>query len=122
MKSFVIGVAALAVSSSLALAQTAQPSYQADPETYKLIHEDQNFRVIATTWKAGKTDKPHTHPVPSVAYHLTDCTLIIRNADGTTRETTHKAGASITVAIAARPHRAENPGATDCHSIIVERK
>ena len=36
-----IGVAATAV-----LAQSALPSFQGDPDVYKVIFEDQNFRVI----------------------------------------------------------------------------
>jgi len=122
MKSLVIAAVAVAVTTSVTLAQTGQPSYQADPDTYKLIFEDQNFRVIETNWKAGNTDKPHTHPVPGVAYHLTDCNLKLHNADGTIREVTNKAGAANPVPIAAQAHRAENPGSKDCHSIIVERK
>ena len=42
---------------SAAAAQNAPPTYQADPDVYKLIFEDQNFRVIAATWKKGTTDK-----------------------------------------------------------------
>jgi hypothetical protein len=39
----------------------------------KVIFEDQNFRVIAATWKKGTTDTPHSHPLPLVVYPLTDC-------------------------------------------------
>jgi hypothetical protein len=70
--------------SSAAFAQNAPPTFQADPNVYKVIFEDQNFRVIAATWVAGATDKPHSHPVPSIAYELTDCTLEITSADGKT--------------------------------------
>jgi hypothetical protein len=52
----------------------------------KLIFEDQNFRVIAATWKKGTSDKPHSHPAPVVAYALDDCMLRIHNPDGTTRD------------------------------------
>lgn len=34
---------------SAAAAQNAAPSYQADPDVYKVVFEDQNFRVIAAT-------------------------------------------------------------------------
>jgi hypothetical protein len=122
MKSLVIAAAALILSSSISLAQTGQPTYQGDPDTYKLLFEDENFRVLVTNWKASSTDKPHTHPVPGIAYHLTDCKLKIHNADGTTRDVTNKAGEANPVPIAAQPHRAENVTSTDCRSIIVERK
>jgi hypothetical protein len=93
-----------------------------DPDDYKVIFEDDNFRVIAATWKAGTTDKPHTHPVPSIAYSLTDCTLKIHNADGSVREIKGKAGEANAVPIVTQAHRAENPGAVDCRAVIVERK
>jgi hypothetical protein len=59
---FVFSVAALvAASCTAALAQSAPPTYQADPSVYKIIFEDQNFRVITGTWAPGVTDKPHSH-------------------------------------------------------------
>jgi hypothetical protein len=106
---------------SAAAAQNAQPTYQADPDVYKLIFEDQNFRVIAATWKKGTTDRPHSHPVPFVAYALGDCTLRLHNPDGTTRDISNKAGTAITGVVTAS-HTAENIGPADCHSIFVEHK
>lgn len=38
--------------------------------------------LISGTWAPGATDKPHSHPVPSVACALTDCTLQLTSADG----------------------------------------
>jgi len=48
------------------LAQSAPPTYQGDPSVYKIIFENDSFRVIAATWKAGQTDQPHSHPIASV--------------------------------------------------------
>src|SRR6202045_571210 len=98
---------------SIALAQTAPPTYEADPSVYKVIFEDQNFRVIAATWKAGTTDKPHAHPVPSVAYALTDCTLKLTPPDGKTTTVNNKAGA-VTAPPITPSHTAENTGSKDC--------
>jgi len=36
----------IGMSSSSAVAQTAEPTYKGDPSVYKLIFEDANFRVI----------------------------------------------------------------------------
>jgi hypothetical protein len=47
----------LYVASSAAVAQNAPPSYQADPDVYKVIFENQDFRVIASTRKKGVRDK-----------------------------------------------------------------
>ncbi len=106
---------------SVAAAQNSAPTYQADPDVYKVIFEDQNFRVIMATWKKGATDKPHSHPLPFVSYLLDDCTLRIHNPDGSTRDLPGKAGAANPGAVTAS-HTAENVGAADCHGILVERK
>ena len=71
MLALIIGVL-LYVVSFTAVAQNAPPSYQADPDVYKVIFEDQNFRVILSTRKKGVRDKDHSHPIPSVAYLLPD--------------------------------------------------
>jgi hypothetical protein len=122
MKRIVALGLALSVGSLAAYSQTAKPSYEADPDTYKVIFEDQNFRVIEATWKAGKTDKPHTHPLPSVVYDLTGCTLKLHGADGKVREASSTAGTAKAVPIITQPHTAENPGSSDCRAIFVERK
>ncbi len=104
-----------------AMAQSAPPSYQADPDVYKVIFEDQNFRVIAATRKKGVHDKPHSHPVPSVVYSLTDCTSRVYGPDGKTRESSSKAGTAHAVPIV-QSHSAENTGPADCSEVFVERK
>lgn len=104
-----------------AAAEDSPPTYQADPSTYKVIFEDQNFRVIAATWKKGATDKPHSHPLPFVVYALDDCTVRVHNPDGTTRELKNKAGVATPGPITSS-HTAENIGESDCRAILVERK
>lgn len=104
-----------------AAAQDAPPSYQADPTTYKVIFEDQNFRVIAATWKKGATDKSHSHPLPFVVYALDDCAVRVHNPDGTTRELKNQAGVA-TAGPVTSSHSAENLGDTDCRAVLVERK
>jgi len=106
---------------SAAAAQNAAPSYQADPDVYKVVFEDQNFRVIAATWKKGTTDKPHGHPVAFVVYPLDDCTIRLRNPDGSTRENVSKAGVPFAGPIT-MSHTAENITDHDCRAIFVERK
>ena len=105
-----------------ALAQNAPPSFQGDPSVYKVIFEDQNFRVIEAVRKAGVHDKLHSHPVPSVVYNLTDCTTKLYDANGKLVRTANaKAGTADTVPVIAA-HTAENTGTTDCRQIFVERK
>jgi hypothetical protein len=116
-----LSIAGIIAVASTAVAQQSPPSYQADPDTYKVIFEDQNFRVIAATWKKGTTDKPHSHPLPFVVYPVTDCTLRLRNADGTSREAPSKAGVVFAGPVVAS-HTGENVSGADCQAIFVERK
>ena len=121
-RALILGMALLGMSTSISLAQSGQPTYLADPSVYKIIFEDQNFRVISATWPPDGTDKPHTHPLPSVVYFLTDCTQKLRAADGTERDVNSKAGTSNTVPIITEPHTAHNVGSAACRAVFVERK
>jgi hypothetical protein len=123
MKRIIVLAAALfSLSSFAAYAQDAKPTYEGSPDTYKIIFENDNFRVIEATWKAGSTDKPHTHPVPSVIYNITGCALKIRNADGKVIDATSKPDTANAVPLVTQPHTAENVGKTDCRAIMVEKK
>ena len=106
---------------SAALAQTAPPTYQGDPSVYKVIFEDQNFRVIEAIRKKGVHDKPHSHPVPSVIYNVTDCNSRLYAADGKTVDRATKADTAEAVPVIAS-HSAENIGTEDCKQIFVEHK
>jgi hypothetical protein len=114
-------MALLFTTSSVAVAQNAPPTYQADPDVYKVIFEDENFRVIAATWKKGVHDKAHSHPSPSVIYTLNDCLIRVYAPDGKTRDITNKAGSATAVPITPS-HTAENVCQSDCQAVFVERK
>lgn len=111
-----------APAAKVAASQPAPPSYKGDPDVYKVIFEDQNFRVIESLRKKGVHDKAHSHPVPSVSYNLTDCTTKIYDADGKTRTNTGKAGTARTTPLIVSSHSAENVGPADCRTLFVERK
>jgi quercetin dioxygenase-like cupin family protein len=119
---FVLGLAAATCFvPAIAGAQEAPPTYKADPSVYKVIFEDQNFRVIQATWKAGQTDKEHSHPVPSIVYGLDNCLIRITSADGKTRDVKNKPGEVAAVPITPS-HHAQNIGHHTCRLILVERK
>jgi hypothetical protein len=121
-RAFTLTASALALTASFgALAQTAPPTYQGDPDVYKVIFEDQTFRVIATTRKKGVHDKAHGHPIPSIVYNITDCPTKLHAADGKTADVAGKAGTSNKVPVTAS-HSAGNLGAADCQQLLVERK
>jgi hypothetical protein len=109
------------MASTGAVAQTAEPTFKGDPNVYKLIFEDANFRVIEATRKAGVHDKVHGHPAVSIVYNLTDCNTKVYAADGKTTENIRKAGTVQAVPVVAS-HSAENIGTADCKQIFVEKK
>ena len=76
------------MASTGAVAQTAEPTYKGDPDVYKVIFEDANFRVIEANRKKGVHDKAHGHPVASAVYYVTDCKNKQYAADGKTTEAT----------------------------------
>jgi hypothetical protein len=104
-----------------ASAQSAPPSYTASPEVYKLISENNEFRVILASWKPGQGDVSHSHAGSLVAYNLTDCKLRLTAADGTSREAGGKRGEANFVPMIAS-HMAKNIGTAKCQVLIVERK
>src|ERR1022692_5199732 len=104
----------------VAVAQTAPPTYQADPSVYKVIFEDDNFRVIQATRGKGVHDKAHGHPVPYVTYNVTDCKTRLYSADGKTAEREAKAG-TVQPGTVVGSHSAENIGDADCKQIFVEK-
>jgi hypothetical protein len=114
-------MALLCVASPATMAQNAPPTYQGDPDVYKIIFEDANFRVIEANRKKGVHDKVHGHPVPSIVYFLTDCKTKQYAADGKTSEAERKAGSVVANPVIAS-HSAENAGTADCRQIFVERK
>jgi hypothetical protein len=114
-------VAVVYFACSAVLAQNAPPTYQGDPDVYKVIFEDQNFRVIEVLRRKGIHDKTHSHPVPSVVYNVTDCKTKLYAADGKTTDNDGKAGTAGAVPVIAS-HSAENIGPADCKQVFVEKK
>jgi hypothetical protein len=109
------------IAPSAALAQVAPPTYVGDPGVYKVIFEDPAFRVMTGTWKPGQADKPHSHPVPSIVYSLSNCTLKLTSAGGETRIVKNRAGHAMAVPFTAS-HVAKNIGPTTCRVLFVEHK
>jgi quercetin dioxygenase-like cupin family protein len=116
-----VAIVLTVTTASVAFAQNAPPTYQADPDVYKMIFEDENFRVIAATWKKGAHDKDHSHPSASIFYTISDCSIRVHAPDGKTRDLINKAGTAIAIPITPS-HSAENIGASDCQGLLVERK
>ena len=120
LKGFLFG-AALIIVPNMAMAQAVEPTFKADPNVYKVIFEDANFRVIEGTRKAGVKDKAHAHPVAGIVYNVTDCKTKQHTPDGKTTESDRKAGTAFSSPITEN-HSAENTGSSDCKQIFVEKK
>ncbi len=116
--SIILGTISLATAT---IAQTAPPTFQGDPDVYKVIYEDNNFRIIESVRKVGLRDKPHGHPLPSVVYNLTDCQSRQYAPDGKTSDNAVKAGI-VTPIPSIASHEAENTGTLDCRQLFIERK
>jgi hypothetical protein len=109
------------VLATAAIAQTAPLSFKASPDVYKVLAENDQFRVVHATWKPGQKDVQHSHPAVA-AYRLTDCTTRITGADGKVlAEGTGKAGGAVLQG-AIGSHSLENIGTADCQILLVERK
>ena len=111
----------LAVAATAAFAQSAEASYKADPDVYKVIFEDANFRVIAVDRKKGVKDKLHAHPLPSIVYNVTDCKTRLATPDGKSVDRDGKAGTADAAPVTPG-HTAENIAASDCKQVLVEKK
>jgi hypothetical protein len=95
-------------------------SFQANPDVYKVLAENDEMRVVLATWPAGHKDRDHSHPMAAV-YTIKDCHARITTPDGAVKEVNNKAGlARINPAV--KSHTFENIGKTECQQVLVERK
>ncbi len=101
-------------------AQTVEASFKASPEVYKVIAENDGFRLIQATWKPGQRDAMHSHPA-NLHYWLTPCTIRWHMPDGSTRDNNPAAGQ----AGSGQPviaHSVENISKSDCTILMIEPK
>ncbi len=103
------------------LAQDVARSFVASPDVYKVIAEDEKYRVIAVTWKPGQRDAWHSHGAPVAVYNLTDCNMRIHTPDGKVVDNNIKAG-NARVREQAPSHSLENVGSTECTMVLFEPK
>ena len=106
---------------SVSSAQSVPPSYQASPDVYQLISENENFRVVLATWKPGQRDAWHSHAGPLASYRLTDCKATAYTPDGKTQSREAKRGEVLYNPVIAS-HSVQNTGTADCQVLIVEKK
>ena len=119
--SVLLAALALGMTVSTAMAGDVEPSYKASPEVYKVIAENEHFRVVIATWKPGQRDAMHSHEGPLVGYRLTDCNLKVYTPDGKTNARAAKRGEALFNPVITA-HAVENVGDSDCQLVIVEKK
>lgn len=113
-----LSIALLLAPAGAAQAQPLPRSFAASPDIYKVIAQNEQYKVIAVTWKPGQKDVLHSHPANAV-YYLTDCSLRIHAPDGSSRDAQPRAGAAI-VQAPIPGHVLENVGGTDCRLVMFE--
>lgn len=116
-----LAIALLALGANgMAFAQTFPRSWEASPDVYRVIAENEKNLVVEVVWKPGERDKMHMHREAAV-YYLTDCWLRAYLPDGTSGE--GFAPAQIARLQATVPgHSIQNVGKTDCRLIMFEAK
>jgi len=104
-----------------AWSQAVPQSFAASPDVYKVIAENEQYRMILATWKPGQRDAWHSHGPTVGNYFLTDCHLRAHTPDGKSVENQRNAGfASVSGRVAS--HSVENIGSSECRVILFEPK
>ena len=104
-----------------AWSQAAPRSFAASPEVYKVIAENEQYRVIEATWKPGQRDAWHSHGPVVASYALTPCKFRLHTPDGKFTESEGTPGRARITSVAPS-HSFENVGKTECKSIHFEPK
>ena len=105
-------------------AQAQEPrSFQASPEIYKVIAENEQYRIIEATWKPGQRDAWHSHGKMVGTYNLSSpgCSFRLHTRNGKFVERKSKAGMG-RFSKGAASHSFENVGQTECKTILFESK
>ena len=112
---------AASVFAASAWGQRAAPHYEASPDVYKIVSENDQFRIIEATWKPGQRDEWHSHSGREAAYRLTDCDLRIYTPDGKFQDR-HGKKAEVNFNPAIGVHSFQNVGTAECKTLIVQKK
>ena len=106
-----------------AAAENAPSAPEASPDVYKILAENNQWRVIEATWQPRQEDNFHSHPADRVSLYMTDCTLRLSKPDGTFKDVNLKAGtAKARTGKPVKAHKAKNTGNKVCVIKIVELK
>lgn len=107
----------------VSVAENAPPATEVSPEVYKVLSENDQFRVMEATWQPGQEDDFHYHPADRVSLYQTNCKLRLSKPDGSSKIANPKAGkAKARTGKPVKSHKAKNIGDKVCVLRIVELK
>ena len=92
---------------------------QTDPDTYKVVFENERVRVLEYRDEPGQRTQPHEHP-DSVMITLSSFERRLIGAAGDSRDVTLEPG--MIRWLDAQTHSGENIGPTPTHVVFVELK
>jgi beta-alanine degradation protein BauB len=120
-QAFVLGtvVGGMVAIGVVAAAEPQTDPVQLSPQLYDVRFENDRLRVLEYRAKPGQKEPMHSHP-PGVVYLFSDSTMRTTLPDGTTSETSRKAGELYWRDFTT--HAAENIGETESHALAVELK
>jgi quercetin dioxygenase-like cupin family protein len=90
------------------------------PQMYKVVLDNKHVRVIDYHLGPGEKEPMHSHPSGVVVYYFTDANTRVTLPDGTTAESSNKAGDVIWRDPVT--HFGENIGSRDVHTLLIEPK
>ena len=96
-------------------------SHVAEPGVYKVLAENDKFRVVLATWQPGQRDAFHSHPA-NAAYRLTDCKNKLYKPDGSLARSGEVKAGTVILQEPVASHSFENVSDKVCQTLIVERK
>ena len=102
-----------------AIAQKVPHSLVASPDIYKVIAENEQYRVVEVTWKPGQRDLIHSHPASAVYYPM-DCTLRGFDPSGVATWTGQERAGTAIVQQPIPAHSVQNAGQSECRIIMFE--
>ncbi len=111
----------IAVSGGSVTADEAPLAHVVSPNIYKVVAENDVFRVIEATWRPGERDAYHSHSLMA-SYRMTDCTMRVYTSNGMIKEIIRKTGSAGTRDKPIKSHSLENVGDNICRMLLVELK
>jgi hypothetical protein len=118
---FAIAAVGLAVPVRASAADAYPLSYVVNPNIYKIVSENDDYRVIKATWPPGAKDEMHSHPVSFVSVFLTDCSRHFSFPDGKSNDAVLKKGL-VVLQDPVPAHSFQNTGTADCEVLLIEKK